>query len=267
MANVDNLLKSVYSAGHVEKTPLTVAEETMLGEIVQSPSSTPAEKRAAIHKLVLRNIFLVLKIAHKYKRKEFDFEDLVSYGILGLFRAAEKYDPSRKNRFAAYARHWIKDAIIKALREYSGLPKIPVFLVKNLWKVSRIVSQNDSIDNRTLATQAQLPIKDVVYLRSLLFKFVQFDGAYSKIDSATPEDSFIRHERERLIVERLEQCLTPDQFRVVVYSCALCGYPKMTLVDIGRVFGIKNPQYVRVTAFKALKNDPTLQNLYKESFD
>ena len=264
MGNLNDFLVAINPKGSKVAEVLTREEEIELGTIIQSPNTSTELRNNAIDKLVLRNIYLALKIAHAYKRKEFELEDLVSYGILGLFRAAEKYNPTRKNRFASYARYWIKDAIMKAIREYSGMPKIPVYLVKNLWKVSRIVSQNENIDNETLAHLADISIANAIYFRSLLFKFIQFDSMYMHADPNTPEDTYIEIERIELITKQLQKLLTIEQFKVLVHSCALCEYPKMTFAEIERTFKIRNPQRIKKEAIKILKQDKLLKSLYTE---
>ncbi len=267
MASLNDILKAAYTGRIDDKKTLSKEEEIELGLIIQSPDSLDDEKQAAIDRLVLKNIFLVLKIVHRYKRKEFEFEDLVSYGILGLYKAAVKYDCSRQNRFASYARHWIKDAVMKAIREYSGRPKIPVYLVKNLWSVSRILTQNENLVDEDLAQRANISVADAKYLRSLLFKFVQFDNAYSEIDLNTPEVVFIKQEREQMINKCLKENLTEEQFTVIVHSCELCGHAKMTFTQIEKIFGIKNSRRIKIEAMEILKNSEMLQILYKEGLN
>lgn len=263
MANLDELLKAVQQD---KKKTLSREEEVKLGMIIQSPTSTEISKQKAIEKFVLKNIFLVLKICHGYKRKEFDFEDLVGYGILGLFTAARKFDPARKNRFASYARHWIKEAVMKAIREYSGMPKIPVYLVKNLWCVTRILSKDDAMSNETLAARAGISEKDAAYLRSLMFKFVQFDISCVEGSPVTPEDEYALKERDKLIHETLHKILTEDEFTVLAHTHELCGYTKMTFARIEDELGIKNPRRLKAEALKKLSNDVIMQGLYKEGW-
>ena len=263
MANLDGLLKIVQQD---KKKTLSREEEVKLGEIIQSSTSTETSKQKATEKLVLRNIRLVLKICHGYKRKEFDFEDLVGYGILGLYTAARKFDPTRKNRFASYARHWIKEAVMKAIREYSGIPKIPVYLVKNLWCVARILSKNDAISDTDLAKSAGISEKDATYLRSLMFKFVQFDASYVEGSSVTPEDEYTLKERDKLIYETLHKILTEDEFTVLAYTYELCGYTKMPLVQIEDELKIKNPRRLKAEALKKLDNSVIMQELYKDGW-
>ena len=263
MANLDKLLKTVQKD---KKKTLSREDEVKLGTIIQSPTSTKISKQKAIERLVLKNIFLVLKICHGYKRREFDFEDLVGYGILGLYTAARKFDPTRENRFASYARHWIKEAVMKAIREYSGTPKIPVYLVKDLWCVSRIVFKDDAISDVDLAERAGISEKDAIYLRSLMFKFVQFDASYVEGSPVTPEDEYALKERDKLIHETLHKILTENEFMVLAHIHELCGYTKMTFARIENELGIKNPRRLKAEALKKLGNDVIMQELHKEGW-
>jgi len=260
--NIELLLNSINS-GDTPKV-LTKKEEFTLGTLIQNPDTPEDIKKKSINTLVLRNIYLVLKLVHKYKRTSFDFEDLVGYGILGLFSAANKYDPQRSNRFASYARHWIKESVMKAIREYSGIPKIPVYLVKDLWAVTRIIKNNEDISDEALATQSGLPLASVQYLKSLLFKTVQFDPEYIEISHSTPEQEYISKERDFIFKDTLEKVLTPEESIVLNHFCALNGCKKMTFARIEQHFNIKNARKLKVTAFAKLSKDPNLKLLHED---
>lgn len=71
-------------------------------------------------RIVLENLPLVRAIAvrvHESLPVHVDLDDLVHAGILGLFDAVEKYDPSKKVAFSSYAKHRIKGAILDSLRQ------------------------------------------------------------------------------------------------------------------------------------------------------
>src|SRR3990167_5145555 len=53
-----------------------------------------------------------------------EFGDLVSYGILGLFDAIEKYDVSQGNKFETYAVSRIRGSIMDELRKLDGAPRL-----------------------------------------------------------------------------------------------------------------------------------------------
>ncbi len=52
-----------------------------------------------------------------------DFEDVLSYGTLGLIEAVERFDPSKGVKFETYAISRIRGSIIDALRALDRLPR------------------------------------------------------------------------------------------------------------------------------------------------
>ena len=52
-----------------------------------------------------------------------DYEDVLSYGTIGLIEAVERYDPSKGVKFETYAISRIRGAIIDALRSLDRLPR------------------------------------------------------------------------------------------------------------------------------------------------
>ncbi|MBK8172395.1 MAG: sigma-70 family RNA polymerase sigma factor [Sandaracinaceae bacterium] len=76
-------------------------------------------------KLVQAHVPLVAAIAGKYCRFGSQYEDLISEGILGLMRAAARYDAERNVRFSVYAAFWIRAFIRRytlASRSIVGTP-------------------------------------------------------------------------------------------------------------------------------------------------
>lgn len=54
-----------------------------------------------------------------------DFEELASYGMIGLFEAADRYDASRKASFVTFSYYRIKGAIFDGLRQMGILTRTP----------------------------------------------------------------------------------------------------------------------------------------------
>jgi len=70
--------------------------------------------------VVLEHLPLVKAIAvrvHENLPVHVDLDDLVHAGILGLFDAADKYNPDKQVAFSSYAKHRIKGAILDSLRQ------------------------------------------------------------------------------------------------------------------------------------------------------
>src|SRR5450755_2299846 len=61
-----------------------------------------------------------------------DADDLVSYGIIGLINAIDRFDPSRGARFEAFATPRIRGAVIDQLRVLNWLPRSAMARVRQI---------------------------------------------------------------------------------------------------------------------------------------
>ena len=59
-------------------------------------------------------------------------DDLVSYGIIGLINAIDRFDPSRGIRFEAFATTRIRGAVIDQLRALNWLPRSAMARVRQI---------------------------------------------------------------------------------------------------------------------------------------
>jgi len=86
-------------------------------------ANSPAAQAARLarrDRVVLEHLPLVKAIAvrvHENLPVHVDLDDLVHAGILGLFDAANKYNPDKQVVFSSYAKHRIKGAILDSLRQ------------------------------------------------------------------------------------------------------------------------------------------------------
>lgn len=82
--------------------------------------------RKARDELVVRNVRLAQNVARRYRlRSGGDPEDLFMYGVLGLFRAAELFDPGKGLRFSTYAVLWIRQSINAAIGDLAHAVHVP----------------------------------------------------------------------------------------------------------------------------------------------
>src|SRR6267142_6400675 len=61
-----------------------------------------------------------------------DAEDLVSYGMIGLINAIDRFDPTRGVRFEAFATPRIRGAVIDQIRQLNWLPRSAVSRVRQI---------------------------------------------------------------------------------------------------------------------------------------
>lgn len=66
--------------------------------------------------LIERNLRLVVYIARKFENTGIHIEDLVSIGTIGLIKAVNTFDPTKKIKLATYASRCIENEILMFLR-------------------------------------------------------------------------------------------------------------------------------------------------------
>ncbi|WP_373289363.1 RNA polymerase sporulation sigma factor SigE [Alicyclobacillus cellulosilyticus] len=104
--------EEVYYVGGGEALPppLTREEEEYL------LSRLPEGDEAVRTMLIERNLRLVVYIARKFENTGVHIEDLVSIGTIGLIKAVNTFDPSKKIKLATYASRCIENEILMFLR-------------------------------------------------------------------------------------------------------------------------------------------------------
>lgn len=101
---------------------LTAAQERVL------LTRAKAGDRRARDTIVRRNLRLVYKIAGRWRGRGVPLDDLISEGVIGLCRAIEKFDVSRRLRFTTYATWWVTHTIDRAVRDKGRMIRLPAHI-------------------------------------------------------------------------------------------------------------------------------------------
>ena len=102
--------KFLFLALHLESgsfpRPLSPQEE------IKTFSALREGDPSAREKLIRHNLRLVAHIAKKYYALPCDQDDLISIGTIGLMKAVDTFDSTRRARFSTYASRCIENAIL-----------------------------------------------------------------------------------------------------------------------------------------------------------
>jgi RNA polymerase primary sigma factor len=245
-ATTDSLQLFLNEAGRYPL--LTAAQEVELAKRIE------AGDKQAKDLLVNSNLRLVVSIAKRYQGHGLSLLDLIQEGIIGLIRAAEKFDWRKGFKFSTYATWWIRQAVQRGVANKARVIRIPVHIVEREQRISRaeralVAKLERPPTDEEVADAAKLPLKQVREVRAAARAVASLDRPVGEDDSASFGDLFASDERppdEQVELELTERALhdaiadLPEREREILnlrYGLSGAADPK-SLEEIGRIMGI-----------------------------
>ncbi|MDN5722379.1 MAG: sigma-70 family RNA polymerase sigma factor [Corynebacterium sp.] len=212
------------------------------------------EGRAARTHLLEANLRLVVSLAKRYTGRGMPLLDLVQEGNLGLIRAMEKFDYAKGFKFSTYATWWIRQAITRGMADQSRTIRLPVHLVEQVNKLSRIRREmyqhlGREATNEELAEESGIDESKIEMLLKQSRDPVSLDmpvgsdeeaplGDFIEDSEATDAEAAVvaslRHSDVRAVLDTLEE---REQDVIKLRYGLDDGMPR-TLDQIGRCFGL-----------------------------
>lgn len=184
------------------------------------------------------------------KNKVMDYEDLVSYGIIGLMDAMSKFDESKGIKFSSYASIRIKGAIIDEIRKSRPISKGAMDKL-NRYNAAVEKLQNTLYRepiNEEIAKELNISLMEVgeienyinyisiVSLEDIIFsddEDMTVMGIIEDKNSPSPEESFVNSEKLEVLAEAIENLNEKDRIILNLYY-----YEGLTLKEIGSVLNV-----------------------------
>ncbi|SFU31088.1 RNA polymerase, sigma 28 subunit, SigD/FliA/WhiG [Clostridium sp. DSM 8431] len=203
--------------------------------------------------IVTKYIPLVKYIASRVsmgKNKYMEYEDLVSYGMIGLMDAISKYDETKGMKFSSYASIRIKGSIIDEIRKNRPISKGAMDklnryneAIENLQKKLFREPSTDEIAEYMNLTKSEIgEIENyinyisVVSLEDVIFsdgEDMTVMGIIEDKNSPSPEQCYEKEEEVEILAKAIESLKDKDRTVLNLYY-----YEGLTLKEIGKVLNV-----------------------------
>jgi RNA polymerase primary sigma factor len=239
---------------------LTRSEEVALAKRIERGDL------AAKERLVNSNLRLVISNARSYDGLDLPLLDLIQEGILGLIRAAEKFDWRKGYKFSTYATFWIRESIQRAIANRARPIRVPVHIGQRERRIGRargalIARLGREPTDEEIAEEAELELREVHATRNIARVVTSLDrpvgeeeettlGALLPSDASAPDQEVEVAARDAALHRALQR-LPEAERNVVKLRYGIDGDEPTPLREAGRRLGISSDA-VRKLERKAL---------------
>jgi len=116
---------------------MTPERERELAEIMLSGNATEKQTKEIQKELLEGNLRFVITVSKQYQNQGLELPDLIAEGNLGLMKAIENFDWSKRLRFISYAVWWVRQSILQSLNENARTIRLPVNVVQELHRAKK----------------------------------------------------------------------------------------------------------------------------------
>jgi RNA polymerase primary sigma factor len=239
---------------------LTRAEEVTLAKRIERGDL------AAKERLVNSNLRLVISNARSYEGLDLPLLDLIQEGMLGLIRAAEKFDWRKGYKFSTYATFWIRESIQRAIANRARPIRVPVHIGQRQRRIGRaraslIATLGREPTDEEIAEAAELELREVLATREIARVVTSLDrpvgeeeettlGSLLASDATAPDEEVELAARDAALHRALQR-LSEAERNVVILRYGMAGADPTPLREAGRRLGISSDA-VRKLERKAL---------------
>ncbi len=259
-----SLEKYLQEIGHEEL--LSPEEEVELAQRIHKGD------RDALERLTKANLRFVVSVAKQYQNQGLSLADLINEGNVGLIKAAEKFDETRRFKFISYAVWWIWQSIMQAIAEQSRLVKLPLNQVNSVNKINKMLSKFEQENERRpsideIAENIDLDEEKIAEAIRNASRHVSMDAPFSNGDEnslldvmpnadAPLADNLVEMESLRDEIAAALKTLN-ERERKVLEAFYGIGQPEMTLDEIGRSLGLtrERVRQIRQKAIRQLRKN------------
>jgi RNA polymerase sigma factor for flagellar operon FliA len=222
-------------------------------------------KDEKIKQILIENYISLVKIVagrmYNYYGSKIEYDDLVSFGVMGLIDSIDKFDIEKNIKFETYAQIRVKGAMIDNIRKLDWIPRSLRKKSKDVQNaIYKLENQfGRSPTNEETAKYLEMPLEELEILLSDIATFNVSSleemlinrGDYSfdiKQDSNTPEEIYESKEIKRLLAIAIDSLLENEKMVISLYY-----YDELTYKEIGHVMELSESRISQIHSKAILK--------------
>lgn len=263
-------------------------------QVIQKYQEDPTNQQI-FSDIVEKNQPLVKKVVQRYlgaaANTSLTYDDLVSAGNIGMFKAIEKFDTSSGFQFSTYATHWIAQGITRTIADEGRMIRVPVHQVDSILKLTKIENKmmrnHAVIDDNRIMTEMEITKKkldEIRYVRDT-YKVVPSmdipigDGEGSTLGQFITPDKLVYSGHQRYLespadrvenevfseelIEWMTTKLTEQELDIVIRRNGLHGKEPEILEAIGIDYGVTRERIRQIEARAYKKLRKTIKSFIK----
>lgn len=219
----------------------TAFNATVLQEMRPEPLTREQEKTATPEQLVRHNMRFAVTIATRYANYHDDVNELISVAKVGMWTAAQRFDPERGLKFITYAVNWMMQSIQKFLAENDTI-RIPANVHKDIGILRRYNSEQDAIDDGAITERQVVRVRRAKKLQDFVsYDYVRDGLSFSDyIPDPAPRIDVLLADRSAHdhLVAYINNMLSPVDADIITLYFGIGQEDAWTLEEIGLKYNL-----------------------------
>jgi RNA polymerase primary sigma factor len=234
---------------------MTPERERELAEKMLSGFITEEETKEIQKELLEGNLRFVITVSKQYQNQGLDLPDLIAEGNLGLMKAIENFDWSKRLRFISYAVWWVRQSILQSLNENARTIRLPVNVVQELQRAKKDLEKAgielpDKFVNLPYTVNLDNPLNE------------DGDTLLDVLNNPNAELADANLSTEDTLKEKLLSMLDvlDDREKVIIQDYFGLSGSTRTLEDIGNDFDLtkERVRQIKEKALRKLRNETSI---------
>ncbi|MBC2934269.1 SigB/SigF/SigG family RNA polymerase sigma factor [Nocardioides sp. zg-1228] len=223
-------------------------------------ASTEAERQELVHELIEANLAVARSMAARYRNRGIDLDDLEQVALVGLTKAARRFDPAAGHDFLSYAVPTVRGELRRHFRDSGWMIRVPRRIQELQARIGAVQHELEAELGRSprpseVATHLGVDLDDVVEALSAdgCFRPTSIDssddeGAGPIADVLGFEDRGFASLEARLVLDSAVSRLPERDRRIIHWRFV----DERTQQEIADLVGLTQAQVSRILA-KALE--------------